>query len=313
MEERLSFKQFRYFVTLVEQQSFTRAAESLFTSQPSLSSQIRKLEDIVGNRLVQRGRGPFTLTQAGEVFYREALKLLSQAERSLELARRATVGEAGMLQVGFNEIASYRSFPRHLRTFRVQYPLVRTQLSELADDEQLSRLGKGTLHVGYVHRSPIPGFSQQAGIDEAMCAVLPLNHQLTDLDSISIGDLVDEQLISLRPEMALDLWDSIHTAFEAVGSEPRMAQTVMRVTSVLGLVAAGTGIAILPESCRNTVDSQTIFRPLVDAGLSTRSYLTWNDNESALIRNYLTVSAAADEAAAVLDEMTKIPDHTPSE
>jgi DNA-binding transcriptional LysR family regulator len=144
----------RYFVAVAEELHFGRAAERVLVSQPALSRQIAGLEQQLDVRLFERTSRQVRLTDAGAVLLVEARRTLAQAERAVDIARRAGRGEVGRVRVGFLASASNSILPPVVRTFRTRYPSVALELNELLDDEQVRQLEEGQIDVGFLRAVP---------------------------------------------------------------------------------------------------------------------------------------------------------------
>ncbi|SSW84011.1 LysR family transcriptional regulator [Klebsiella pneumoniae] len=144
----MELRHLRYFVAVVEEQSFTKAAEKLFIAQPPLSRQIQNLESELGIQLFERGSRPLQTTPAGHFFYQHALKLLSNAEEIKSMTKRIGLIERSVT-IGFVGSLLYGLLPRIIYLFRQQQPHLNIQLMELSTTEQLQALKEGRIDVGF--------------------------------------------------------------------------------------------------------------------------------------------------------------------
>ena len=144
----VELRQLRYFVAVVEEGGFSRAAERLHISQPPLSTQIKGLEDEVGVRLFERSNRGVSVTAAGAVFYEEVVAVLARLEHARNKTLQVGRGDVGSLSVGFVSIADYGILPPALKSFRAQFPLVEVHLHELTTDAQIRELRAATLDLG---------------------------------------------------------------------------------------------------------------------------------------------------------------------
>lgn len=145
----IELRHLRYFIAVAEELHFGRAAERLRISQPPLSQQIQALEEMVGARLLARNNRNVSLTQAGEMFLKEAYQVLDQVGRAAEKAARLDRGELGEMTIGFTSSAPFIGVvARSLRTFRQQSPQVHIKMREINTKQQIEPLLNGELDLG---------------------------------------------------------------------------------------------------------------------------------------------------------------------
>ena len=260
----MELRSLRSFVTLAEQQHFTRAALSLEISQPSLSEQIRKLEGELGVELFHRTKRSVHLTGAGHVLLAEARSLLSQAETMADLARQAATGEVGNLAVGFVESSVFSQLPRLLSVFRTKYPKVNLKLRELSTEEQLAGMRERSIDVGIL-RTPIQGSDIETKhlSRESLVVVLPRSHKLARRPTLSLRALRNEKFILYARPEARRLRDEIVASCHQVGFTPFITQEAQEYHTLSGLVAAGLGISFVPSSARAINIRGVVYRKLV--------------------------------------------------
>ncbi|PSK86217.1 DNA-binding transcriptional LysR family regulator [Murinocardiopsis flavida] len=243
-----SFDQLRGFVAVAEELHFGRAAERLSMTQPPLSRQIQKLERTVGVRLFERDRRRVTLTAAGEAFMVEARRLLALAERAPDLARRISAGSSGTLKVAFTAAASYGTLGRLLNRLEGVLPEIDIELSEMVTREQVAALLGGEVDLGLA-RPPFDTetFGSRVQLRERMLVAVPEGHPLARRGRpVTSADLVDLPLIMHSPTRARYFYDLV------VGLVPishqNVVHTVSQILTMVWLVAAGRGVAFVPES-----------------------------------------------------------------
>ncbi|TDE98965.1 LysR family transcriptional regulator [Occultella glacieicola] len=240
--------QLRGFVAVAEHGHFGRAAQSLLTSQPSLSRQVQGLERAVGVSLFERGPRGVQLTVAGHVFLRDARRILSLSEGAPETARRVAAGRAGRIQVAFISAAALSTLEPLLTEISFELAQLEVALVELSGAEQLQALADGRIDLGLV-RPPVPTeeFDAQAVHAEPLIVALPVGHHLAEKDGpIAADDLIDEPIL----EYAEDGTDYLHDlCVRLLGSENFVAaQRVSQLSTALALVRARRGIALVPRS-----------------------------------------------------------------
>jgi DNA-binding transcriptional LysR family regulator len=252
----------RYFVAVAEELHFRRAAERLHISQPPLSQQIRQLEEAVGATLLVRNQRRVELTAAGAAYYARARDILDAVEDAAREARRVQRGEVGRLDVGFVGSALYSVVPDILRAFRARHPDVGLRLRELGTAEQLRRLEDGRLDIGFV-RAPggRPGLSIETVLREPVVAALPDGHRLAAAERVRVEELAGEPLVLLTRAGAPGLRAALAPLIDGFAEEA-IVQEVGEMQTLIGLVAAGVGLSLVPESVRALARSGVVYRPL---------------------------------------------------
>jgi DNA-binding transcriptional LysR family regulator len=238
----------RYFVAVAEELHFGRAAHRLRMAQPGLSQQIRSLEQQLGVRLLDRTSRQVRLTPAGSLLLDEGRRLLAQAERTADQVRRAGLGQVGRVTVAAIGSATYDVIPHLLREHRKRYPDVEVLLREMSTPAQVQALRGGEIDVGFL-RLPADVDELVAHVvrEERMALMLPESHPLTALREIPLRALAHERLI-VFPASPRPSWvDTVIAACREAGFEPHVAQEAMESATVVSFVAAGIGIAPVPE------------------------------------------------------------------
>lgn len=279
----------RYFVAVAEELHFGRAAERVLVSQPALSRQIADLEQLLEVRLFERTSRQVRLTEAGAALLVEARRVLVQAERAVEIARRAGQGELGRVRVGFLGSACNSVLPPVVRAFRTRYPHVALELNELLDDEQVHRLSEGQIDVGFLRAVPDRALLQsEVVLSEPLAAVLPAHHAFASRASINLAALADEDFILWPRAEAVESYDEIIAACRQAGFSPRIVLASARAPAILGLVAAELGVSVLADSYRNLGRVGVKFVPL--NGLTSTLRMVWSlDNLRPALARFLDV------------------------
>jgi DNA-binding transcriptional LysR family regulator len=278
----MELRHLRYFVVVAEELHFRRAAERLHMSQPPLSQQIRRLEEEVGATLLLRNQRRVELTAAGAAFLERAREILVAVEDAARQARRVQRGEVGRLAVGFVGSAMYSFVPELLRAFRDQSPDIALRLLELGTTEQLRQLEDGRLDAGFL-RAPRarPGVTIETVLEEPVVVALPDVHPLAGRPLLRLGDLEGEPLVLLTPARSPGLRDALAGAIERLGGEERIVQEVAEIQTVVGLVAAGVGISLVPESVRALVRHGVTYRPLAGDAPAVRLAMAWRTSDDS--------------------------------
>jgi DNA-binding transcriptional LysR family regulator len=297
--ERVKLHQLRYFVAVAEELHFRRAAERLHMSQPPLSEAIRELEAIVGAELLERSRRRVALTPAGEVLLRDARAVLAELERALETARRIGTGHAGRLRLSFVGSALYGVLPDLVRAFSLERPDIELQLQERSTTEQLVALNAGDLDIGFV-RAPAgaDGLTIETIMREPTVAALPEGHALTRLRRIPVARLATEPFVLFPREQAPGLHDSITAAIAADGGLPRIVQEVAEMQTIVGLVASGMGVSLVPGSVQSLARGGVAYRPVMGAPRSDLAMVTRSGDDSPMVRAFTESARHLRHAAA---------------
>lgn len=243
-----TLEQLRGFAAVADELHFGRAAARLKMTQPPLSRQIQKLERAVGAQLLERDNRRVQLTTAGQVFLVEARRLLSLADSAPEVARRVSSGSSGVVRIGFTAASTYGTLGRLLNVLARALPDVGLDLAEMVTREQVAGLLNGEVDLGLA-RPPFDeeAFGSRLLHREAMLVAAPVGHRLLELGRpVEAADLATEPVIMHSPTQARYFYDLV------VGVVPAVSQntvhTVSQVLTMLWLVAAGRGVAFVPES-----------------------------------------------------------------
>lgn len=231
--------------------NFGRAAERLHIAQPSLSQQIRKLEQLIGTELIDRSQRAIRLTPAGEALASRTGRAFEGVDAALVAARDAAAGLTGRFAVGFVETAAISIVPAAVRNFRATHPRIVLELRELPVRAQVEELIRGHLDLGFVRTEP--GHADlvvERVIEEHYIAALPVGHPLAGRESLTPEELLREPLVVIERDQIPGLYDETMAIAHQNGAGVRIAQTATSILSILGLVSAGLGLALLPESVR---------------------------------------------------------------
>jgi len=278
----MDLRRLRYFVAVAEELHFGRAARRLNVSQPPLSVQIRTLEREVGAPLLVRTQRRVELTEAGRVLLDEARRLLGQAEAAVMHARRAAQGTVGRLTIGFVSTVDYSILPPLVRRFRQKRPGVALKLLELTGDRQQSLLQSGELDLGLsILPSPAQGLTMRPVFREPLIAAVPANHRLAARRRIALRALAAEPFIQFPREFAPGLYDLAIAACQGAGFTPHLAQEAIQMQTILGLVAAGLGVAVVPH-CMSKLQRPDVRYLALDArGFEVETVALWHAENRA--------------------------------
>jgi DNA-binding transcriptional LysR family regulator len=261
----MELRHLRYFVAVAEEKNFTRAAERLHIAQPPLSRQIQQLEEDLGVALIEKGVRPLRLTEAGAFFLAHAKTLLDQVHDLRTMTQRVGKLER-TLSIGFVASTLYGLLPDMIRRFRERHPEVEVVLHEMTTVEQLRALKEGRIDVGFGRlKSEDPSIRRILLREERMIAALYPEHRLAAGErELRLRELIHETLLvypkAPRPSFA----DQVLAAFSEANLAPDHVHEVRELQIAMGLVAAGQGIAIVPESVQGMHQRNVVYRKLQD-------------------------------------------------
>ena len=291
----IELRHLRYFIAVAEELHFGRAAARLNISQPPLSQQIQILEEQIGARLLARTNRSVTLTAAGEQFLGDARQILGQVEAAATRAARLHQGETGELRLGLTASAPFiKTVSDTLLLYRQRYPDVHVQTVESHTREQIGPLGDGTLDLGLMRNTPLPEtLCWQVALREPMLAMVHHSHPLACRERISLRDLASEPFVFFDPQAGTGLYDDILALLKRYGVTPYVTQEVGEAMTILGLVAAGLGVSILPASYRRLRLDETCWLPLEEPDAISELWLVWAKHRepSAAARHFMALLA----------------------
>jgi DNA-binding transcriptional LysR family regulator len=289
-------RQMCYFMAVVEaDNNFSRAAERLDMEQPPLSQRIRALEKMLKVELFDRKRRPLQLTEAGKVFLDEMQLALTHIERGIAQAQQASRGEIGHLAVGIGSSITNSILPDILREFRRRFPDVELELRELTMEQEIQELRDRRLDVGF-ENLPNP-YEQDTSLcflpilQEPLVIVLSETHALAAQTQIPLKALENELFILPSLE-TVPFYKEIWNRCEQAGFKPNAVQKVKATwtITILSLVAAELGVAILPSSVQNLQRKGVVYRAIQDVNLTKQIAVVWRqENSSVVLREFLKV------------------------
>lgn len=289
----MELRHLRYFCAVAENRGFSRAARLLHVSQSAISEQIADLEKEIGVPLLLRGRRTAGLTPHGEMFLDEAKKVLAGAAYAVEMAQRSYRGEEGTLRIGFFNGGTGTLAPWLIRDFRRRHPGVRVSLTELIPSLQSQALMDGTLDIGFTRpldREFREHLRTELLYSDPIVAVLPKSHRLAP-GPVDLRDLAGERFVVVARETSSSLFDKIVSLCAQAGFSPRIVATGSVWSSVVLLVQAGEGIALLPSNLQQKGSSDLAFCPLTARGASIELVIAWSAaREGAIQKAFLELA-----------------------
>lgn len=274
----IELRHLRYFIAVAEELHFGRAAQRLNLSQPPLSQQIQILEQQIGARLFARTNRSVQLTAAGEAFLKDARQIMHNVTLAADKAARLHRGEEGELRIGFTSSAPFiATVSDALFTFRQQHPQVQIQMQEINTRQQLEPLMEGRLDLGVMRNTPLPtSLQHQLILREPLYAVVHRAHPLAGKTSLSITELSSEPFVFFDPGVGTALYSDTLALLARYHIVPDIAQEVGEAMTILGLVATGLGVSILPESFRRVRLDELCWIPLRETDAWSEVWLVWS-------------------------------------
>jgi DNA-binding transcriptional LysR family regulator len=276
-----TLRELECFTAVAEELSFTRAARRLHLAQPPLSRHIRVLEEKLGVRLFERDQQGVSLTAAGGLFYEETRGILPQLSRAGEAVRRAAHGETTRLRLGFVSAVLNPELVETFRKFRAAHPQVQVMLHDSPPADQLQAIAEGRLDGGFVGLMPE---EHPAGVKfvpwrkEALLCFLPAGHRLAQsmtktkamtiakpkngAQKLTLTDLAREPFVAVSAAAAPAFAAHVHGLCREAGFRPRVVLESPRAQAVVVMVAAGSGVALLPESLAHLMGKAVATVPL---------------------------------------------------
>jgi len=271
----MELRHLRYFDAVAGELNFTRAAQKLHVAQPALSRQIRQLEDELGVKLLERNHHGVRLTEAGKAFWLEAAGLLKQSEQAVRVARGTNPPAGGQLNLGYIWGLFHSVVPEVLERFRQKSPETAVHLFDLSPQQQREALAQGTLDAGFI------GFeADTAGLQKrrigacSFVAVLPKGHRAARKATVPLASLAEEFFLGISDQTYPAASRYVAEACTRAGFKPKFLQMVERGYTILGLVAARCGVALVPASLKAMPHPGIVFRPLADPPVADL-FLAW--------------------------------------
>jgi DNA-binding transcriptional LysR family regulator len=288
----MELRQLLYFVAVVDEAHFTRAAERLRIAQPAVSQQIRRLEGELGERLLHRDRRTVTLTPAGEALLPHARAALAQVEHGQQAVAALRGLVTGQLRVGFVMPLPDRRVIRAIGAFGRRYPGIELTLIEDETDALLERLAAGDLQTAFIGLGP--GQQPPANLDAVVVAREPAvlvvhpQHPLATRKSVPLTVLRDEPIVTLT--QASRLRGILEAFCRQKGFAPRIVAETSDLNVMVQLVAEGIGVALMPRSGHQDA-TDVVGVPIARPTIDRRIMLVWRPGATPpAARAFITVA-----------------------
>ena len=283
----------RQFIAVAEELNFRRAAERLHMAQPPLSQAILRLEGLLGYPVFERSNRKVGLTPAGTAFLATARQVLAALEEGVAATRRVAQGIEGHLRLSFIHITPYAHVLAALRAFRLASPAVQFTLREASTQQQVEWLEKGEVDVALLRapgRSTLGLRFERLSGEDIMLA-LPMNHRCAGQARVDLADLAGDDFVASPRALGQGFHDQLASLCLHAGFMPNVVQQARRLQTVLGLVAAGFGVALLPASLAASMPAGVVMLPL-DSGApeplrQLDLYMAWDPRRESPVRERL--------------------------
>ena len=284
----MELRHLRYFIAVAELLHFGRAARRLRISQPSLSHQIQQLEADLQVKLLDRTRSRVELTEAGRLFLEEAGEIVARADRAAQVAQRVASNGTSRLRVGAGFCTDHAFVVSAVCAFNQRHATVRVDIETMAVANQIAAVRDERLDVGFVRSAAVePPLAAVTLYVEPLVVAMPRNHHLTRRQRIPLSALAVEEFV-LVPRHAVPVYYNtvVHTCRTA-GFVPEAPHEADHVRLILGLVASGFGISIVPSSARTARVRGVVFRPVDDDEAHVETALAWRQDAPPTVLEFV--------------------------
>ena len=275
--------QLRCFTTVATELNFRRAAERLNMTQPPLSRQIQLLEHHLGVALFTRSTRSVALTAAGRAFFIEAQNLLERAQQAAAAAKRFAEGDIGSVTISFVGSAVYEFLPKVIAEARLKQPHVKISLEEMNTYQQHEAMRARRIDLGIV-RSPLlqPGFATECLVREPFLLAVPSMHRLATSATVAVTDLDGEPFLMYSHAAYPPFNELLTGMFRSARVAPQYVQWLGSSLTILALVNAGMGLALVPRCAASVVFKGVTFREIdLGEGVQSELHLIWrSDNDN---------------------------------
>ncbi|MBB5215957.1 LysR family transcriptional regulator [Parapusillimonas granuli] len=296
----MELRQIRYFQRVAAELSFTRAAKALHMAQPPLSRQIKMLEEEIGVELFERAGRGIRLTEAGRYFLDQTDLMTRKLSETIQATQRIGRQEKRRFGVGFVPSVLYGYMPGFIRRLRKLDPNVEISLAEMITLQQFEALKTGRIDIG-IGRILLtdPEIERLVLWDERLIAAVPRESGLAARAALTVEDMLPETLILYPARPRPSYADHVLDIFRRGGASPSRVKEVNELQTALGLVAAGVGLAVVPESVHGLFRDEVAYVPIDERGFSSPVMLSWRKNDQS---EFLRATLALAHGVGPVDE-----------
>lgn len=294
----MELRHLRYFAAVADELSITKAAKVLRLAQPSLTKQIKNLEEELHVKLFHRDKKQFELTEDGQFFLARARRLLTQAEEDVDDLRSHSRGDTKPLKIGYMADMQYDLLPVTLSAFRKVWPKVALNLFDMTASEQIRALHKNKINVGFVREPGLPslgGLQSEAITQCKMMAVLPDTYPIKKNAPLKLKDLAEQSFISHCEDDFPGTREWLNRVCKHAGFTPKITHESNSTATVIHLVSLEMGVALLPESCLRLPHVGAMFHPLAEV-VHSKTHILWRkETFSEPLKHYISIVSACFE------------------
>jgi DNA-binding transcriptional LysR family regulator len=303
----MELRHLRYFTAVVECKGYREASRRLHIAQPSISEAVSDLEDELGLKLFSRAHRNARVTPEGEIFYEDAVRILQQAETAILTAKRAAEGKVGRLSIGFIGSATLSFLPDLIRRYKLEYPNVKLALHDLYPAELDKACDRGEIDIAITRTLSLERSKNRQSrvlLRDPLVAVVPRSRKLKlKSKKIRLADLAKERFILFHRQGAPGVFDTIVGACRSQGFSPQVENEPNSMQTILSLVEAEEGVAIVPASISNLRSNGVQFVRLVP-DLHLDLIVAWSRGEtSVILRTFLDFLNANTDAIRAKAEL----------
>jgi DNA-binding transcriptional LysR family regulator len=291
----MELRHLRYFVAVADELNFTRAAQKLHLAQPSLTRQIRILEEELNVRLFDRSKNQVSLTPEGKSFLIDARRLVASSLESIKAVQRFSRGESANLNLGYLFKFNFDLLPATLTTFYDSNPDIAVNLFDMSPAEQLIALEARKIDLGFVGLRPPAGSKDPGSLmwecvaHHPVVAVLPLKHPLAKKAKVKITDLKSQFFVAMWEETHPGSREWLADICKNAGFTPRIIQDVSIEAGIMTFVAEGLGVTLAREQIKKLSHAGVVFRPVIPPAQADY-WIAWHkENHSQSLRKYIEI------------------------
>ena len=288
----MELRHLRYFIAVAEELSFTKAAAKLRLAQPSLTRQVRNLENEIGVCLFDRSSNRVALTEQGRMFLFDSQKVLALCAESVAAVQRLNHGESSQLNIGYVANIHYGLLPATLGAFRKLSPRVALNLFDMTSAEQFHALNAHKIDLGFVGLRPTLSnhdLLAEGVAYDTMLVALPAKHPLAKKAQIKLSDLVPQFFIGMSAKNHPGAREWLLETCESAGFAGNILQEADVEPTALRFVGDGMGVALMPDQITKLPHEGVVFRPL-SPPLRRESTIAWRaDNPSKPLKDYIQI------------------------
>jgi DNA-binding transcriptional LysR family regulator len=283
-------RQLRQFVAVAEELHFRRAAERLHMTQPPLTQAMRSLEASLDVPLFDRSKKKVSLTPGGKALLDYARRLIRAADELPRVVKAAADGQTGRLRLAFVSTVAYGRVPGWISGFRHANPGVLLELREATLDVQLAALSSDQVDAGFILHAlgaaPV-GFSALSLLVEPFLIALPANHAAAAKETVLFSDIVSDPVVIFPRNIVPSLFDALLSYYHLNGVTPHIAQEAIEMQTIVSLVAAGMGIAWVPQVFARFARPGVVYRHVEDMPFSIETSLIWSSFEMPIVDRFV--------------------------